>query len=209
MPFYCSHLSALLHPAGHNPITARSGEEALAIVQRVPVHLALVDILMPGAAIEGVEAVRRLTSEHGVPCVMLTAVDDAAVRMACYLAGALGYLVKDSSLTDQTLLLAVEQGLRGVSATPPVTDVAAAATAYQRHALIEERLQTLTTAQRRVVAGMREGLTNQEIAQRLGVSVSTVNTHVQEILARLGLSSRRDLRPHRIYDSLRGDGDDA
>jgi DNA-binding NarL/FixJ family response regulator len=204
MPFYGSHLSTLLRPAGYDPVTARSGEEALALVQQAPTRfrLALVDILLPGAAIEGVEAARRLTGQYSIPCIMLTAVADDSVRMACYLSGALGYLVKDASLTDQALLDAVAAGMRGVSSAPPVVDLHRAVQQYQREAFIDSRLRTLTAAQRRVATGLRDGLTNQEIAARLGISVSTVNTHVQEILTRLGLSSRRDLLPHRIYDSF-------
>jgi len=55
-------------------------------------------------------------------------------------------------------------------------------------------LATLTTRERQVAHALAAGMTNKEIAQRLYVSVTTVNFHVRNILSKLGLRSRRDLR---------------
>lgn len=55
-------------------------------------------------------------------------------------------------------------------------------------------LATLTTRERQVAHALAAGMTNKEIAERLYVSVTTVNFHVRNILSKLGLRSRRDLR---------------
>jgi DNA-binding NarL/FixJ family response regulator len=55
-------------------------------------------------------------------------------------------------------------------------------------------LAALTTRERQVAHALAAGMTNKEIAERLYVSVTTVNFHVRNILAKLGLRSRRDLR---------------
>jgi DNA-binding NarL/FixJ family response regulator len=52
----------------------------------------------------------------------------------------------------------------------------------------------LTTRERQVAHALVAGMTNKEIAERLYVSVTTVNFHVRNILAKLGLTSRRELR---------------
>ena len=55
-------------------------------------------------------------------------------------------------------------------------------------------LATLTTRERQVAHALATGMTNKEIAEHLYVSVTTVNFHVRNILAKLGLRSRRELR---------------
>ncbi|MBW8872488.1 MAG: response regulator transcription factor, partial [Leifsonia sp.] len=55
-------------------------------------------------------------------------------------------------------------------------------------------LAPLTTRERQVAHALAAGMTNKEIAERLYVSVTTVNFHVRNILSKLGLRSRRDLR---------------
>ena len=66
-------------------------------------------------------------------------------------------------------------------------------------------LGALTTRERQVAHALSTGLTNREIAESLYVSVTTVNFHVRNVLAKLGLSSRRDLRalvrPHETVRS--------
>jgi DNA-binding CsgD family transcriptional regulator len=66
----------------------------------------------------------------------------------------------------------------------------------------EDLFDRLTTRERQVAHALAAGMTNKEIAERLYVSVTTVNFHVRNILAKLGLSSRRDLR--RITSTPRG-----
>jgi DNA-binding NarL/FixJ family response regulator len=60
----------------------------------------------------------------------------------------------------------------------------------------------LTVRQRAVADLARQGLTNAEIADALGVEESTISSHMAEVLARLGLASRRELRSRVVYDSL-------
>ncbi|MFB9748154.1 helix-turn-helix transcriptional regulator [Leifsonia shinshuensis] len=59
---------------------------------------------------------------------------------------------------------------------------------------VEDPLASLTTRERQVAHALAAGMTNKEIAERLYVSVTTVNFHVRNILAKLGMRSRRELR---------------
>ena len=64
----------------------------------------------------------------------------------------------------------------------------------EREAAAADPLASLTTRERQVAHALAAGMTNKEIAERLYVSVTTVNFHVRNILAKLGMRSRRELR---------------
>lgn len=223
VPFFRTHVGEVVQSAGYEALLAASGEEALALTERMqherrPISLAIVDILMPQGQIDGVAAARLLVQRYRVPCVMLTSVDDAPTRAQCHLIGAAGYLVKDATLTDERIQEAIaavvhpsgaashRQFAASPSAPPPLPADAAyarpALAQWAQHIRLQRAYHALTPAQQRVADLVRSGMTNQEIAAALGVSVATINTHVQEILHRLGIASRRDLLPHRLYDSL-------
>jgi ATP/maltotriose-dependent transcriptional regulator MalT len=95
--------------------------------------------------------------------------------------GASGYLVRTAHALDRLRAAPETAGDETTGAE------AAAATA-------SDPLAALTTRERQVAHALAAGMTNKEIAERLYVSVTTVNFHVRNILAKLGLRSRRDLR---------------
>jgi DNA-binding NarL/FixJ family response regulator len=199
----------LLIRHGYPAIGVESGEAAIAVVQSGQhIALALLDILMPEAQIEGVEAARVLTGEYGVRCVMLTTVQEAGTRAAALFAGALGYLVKDTATGDEAILAGVRAALAGKPIPDPLAglplDRAEAFSIEQRRRFIDTAYGQLSPRQREVADLAARGLTNGEIAARLGVEVATINSHMQEVLGRLGLTGRRELQLRLIYDSLSG-----
>jgi len=197
----------LLARNGYVSIPAASGEEAIQKAQDGPrVALALLDVLMPEAQVEGIEAARILTHQHHIRCLMLTSVVEATTQVAAQLAGALGYLVKDVVTGDAALLAAVQAALAGDPIPDQMTGLklskAEALAARQRQVAIETAYAQLTVRQHAVADLARQGLTNAEIADALGVEESTVSSHMREVLARLGLAGRRELRARTVYDSL-------
>jgi DNA-binding NarL/FixJ family response regulator len=197
----------LLARQGHMPIQASSGEEAIARAMEGPrISLALLDVLMPDAKVEGIEAARVLSGQYHIRCIMLTSVAEATTRVAAQLAGALGYLVKDVATGDKAILEAVQAALVGEALSDPLAglrlDRAEALAARQRQKALEMAYAQLTVRQRAVADLARQGLTNAEIADALGVEESTISSHMAEVLARLGLASRRELRSRVVYDSL-------
>lgn len=188
----------VLTPHGFEVREARSGEDALALArQGGALNLAICDILMPHAQIEGIAAARALGYEHAVPCLILTSVQEAESRLAAAYAGAVGYVLKDAAQTD-LLLRSVQAVVSGQRPQDPgvalgVSDVEARQIAETRAAYM--RSLELLTPQQRVVAGLiLEGKTNQEIAERLVLSRGTVNSHVSSILQRLNLETRREVK---------------
>ncbi len=101
--------------------------------------------------------------------------------------GASGYLARTVRLLKE--LRAAEAGAAEAGAGAP--KAGAQPGAEETGADV---LASLTTRERQVAHALAAGMTNKEIAERLYVSVTTVNFHVRNILAKLGLSSRRDLR---------------
>ena len=197
----------LLIRHGYRAIDVESGEAAIALVRSGQhIALALLDILMPEAQIEGIEAARILTGDYGVRCVMLTTVQEVGTRAAALFAGALGYLVKDTATGDAALLAGVRAALADEPLPDPLAsltlDRAEAFSIEQRRRFIDEAYEQLSPRQREVAALAARGLTNQEIATQLGVEVATINSHMQEVLGRLGLAGRRGLQTRLIYDSL-------
>ncbi|MDQ1575011.1 MAG: hypothetical protein QOH55_161 [Microbacteriaceae bacterium] len=78
--------------------------------------------------------------------------------------------------------------------TAEITILVRAGALQEAAALSDDPFGELTTRERQVAHALVAGMTNKEIAERLYVSVTTVNFHVRNILAKLGLSSRRELR---------------
>lgn len=196
----------LLARHGYAPILAASGEEAIARAQDGPrIALALLDVLMPEAQIEGIETARVLTHQYHIRCLMLTSVAEASTKVAAQLAGALGYLVKDVATGDAAILEAVRAALAGETIADPLAGMALgkseALAARQRQAALDAAYAQLTVRQRATADLARQGLTNAEIADALGVEESTISSHMREVLARLGLAGRRELRTRVVYDS--------
>lgn len=164
----------------------RKALDELAVLANSPAGLpdvVLMDLLMPD--IDGVTATAELTRRWpGVAVIAVTSfLEEVKVRAALD-AGAAGYLLKDAEADD------VADAIRTVAAGDVVLPPAVARTlvaASRRPAPTEP---VLTAREREVIGLVAAGYTNQQIATRLAVSERTARTHVSNILAKLGLSSR-------------------
>jgi DNA-binding NarL/FixJ family response regulator len=157
-------------------------------ISHVP-DVILMDIQMP--EMSGIEATRKITEGDDPPkVVMLTTFGDDENVYQALKAGASGFLLKDSRPED------VIRAIRVVAAgeallSPAVTRrlVDGFVTSHQPPAL-DTRYQLLTKREQEIVALVAEGLSNQEIADRLFVSFSTAKTHVSHVLTKLDLRDR-------------------
>ncbi len=177
---------------------AENGWEAIAEVERLQPDVVLMDLLMP--ELDGIEATRRITAERpDVRILVLTSFAGEDKIFPAIKAGALGYHLKDSSPED--LVQAIRQVYRGESSLHPVI----ARKVLQELSNPSERPPTpdpLTPREVEVLQLVAQGRSNQEIADLLVISETTVRTHVSNILNKLHLASRTQAALYALREGL-------
>ena len=166
---------------------AASVPSLLALIEAYPqAELLLMDLHMPGA--RGFSALAHIRGQHpGLPIMVVSAHEEAAVVRRALAHGASGYLAKSAAVED--IGAAVRAVLEGELWVP--TDVAAArAELKPDEAAVAARLAELTPQQFRVLGMIAEGLLNKQIAYELGVSEATIKAHMTAIMRKLGVSNR-------------------
>ena len=173
---------------------AANGDEAYRLALEHQPNVVLMDIRMPGA--DGLAATRRIADDarlESVRVVILTTFDLDEYVFEAIRSGANGFLVKD---TEPAELL---RGVRAVVAgdallSPGITRrlIEEFAQRAKEPASLPE-LDRLTDREREVVALVGEGLSNEEIAERLVMSAATAKTHVSRAMVKLGARDRAQL----------------
>ncbi|MEU7513741.1 response regulator transcription factor [Streptomyces sp. NPDC042898] len=156
--------------------------------------VALVDIRMPRC--DGLAAIRPLLALDPAPrVVMLTTFGDEENVLRALRDGASGFLLKDDG--PQELISAVRAAAAGDAVLSPGVTGSVIARMLRGGpsdagdaALRDERIARLTARERDVLAMLGEGLSNQDIADRLAIGIGTVKTHVGAILEKTGSTSR-------------------
>jgi DNA-binding NarL/FixJ family response regulator len=143
----------------------------------------LMDLLMPD--LDGIAATAEIKARWPEVAVLAVTsfLEEAKVRAALQ-AGASGYLLKDAEADD------VAAAIRAAAAGRVHLAPAAAATLVTAIRAPQPARPELTPREREVIVLVAQGKTNQQIATRLGVTERTARTHVSNILAKLGLTSR-------------------
>jgi DNA-binding NarL/FixJ family response regulator len=170
--------------------TAADGEEAVRLCRDEKPDIVLMDVRMP--VLDGIEATRRLAADGKRPRVLvLTTFDLDEYVYDALSAGASGFLLKD--VTAETLFEAVRVVAAGDALLDPAVTrrlIGEFARLRPRHPARPELLEDLTKRETEVLRLVAEGLSNDEIAERLVVSKETVKTHVSRVLGKLRLRDR-------------------
>lgn len=170
---------------------ASDGPEAVAVVERLLPDVVLLDVRMPGG--DGLTAATRILRTHpGTAVVMLTLFDEDAYVSAALNDGVSGFLLKTAD--PEELLTGVRAAAEGAAFLSPRVArrvVDRWVRSDDGHAArARERVAALSDRQREVLALVREGLTNAGIARHLGVTESTIKTHMEAIKERLDEGNR-------------------
>ncbi|UOQ89678.1 response regulator transcription factor [Agromyces endophyticus] len=172
---------------------ASTGEELLALVRASPVDVVLMDIRMPGG--DGLWATEQIAADSalaGVRVVIVTTFELDEYVARAVRAGASGFLVKDTEPAD--LIRAVRVVAAGEALlSPGVTKRLLERFATGLRDADEASLSVLTDREREVLRLVGQGLTNDEIAERLVLSPLTAKTHVSRIMQKLHARDRVQL----------------
>ena len=178
---------------------AESGEAAIQLCAKVLPDVILMDMVLP--AMDGASATRVIRQQFPqVQVIALTSFKEGDLIKNALAAGAIGYLLKDVSADD--LVRAIRAAHAGRATLSPEAAQALVQTASQPDAPGLD----LTEREREVLGLMIEGLNNTQIAGKLGVSPSTIKSHVSNILSKLRVASRTEavtlaLRNHIIPEA--------
>ena len=167
---------------------AASGEDALRLVDELAPDVVLMDLILPG--LSGVEAIHTIHARHpDIEIIVLTSfIDDGKVKSAIQ-AGATGYLMKD--VDPGELAAAVYATRRGeIYLHPEAARRLAEALRPGPDESQDVSPDVLTEREVEVLVLVARGMSNQEIAGALNISLKTVKAHVSSILQKLGLDSR-------------------
>lgn len=168
---------------------AADGDVAVRNAAALRPDVVLMDLRMPGR--DGVSATREIVERGLSDVLVLTSFDEDELVYGAIGAGAVGFLLK--TVDAVSLVAAVRAVAAGDGAVDPrVTRraLAAAAAASRREDDEPAVLPELTSREREVLDGILQGWSNAELAQRMGIGVPTVKTHVSNVLAKLGARSR-------------------
>ena len=177
---------------------AGDGEQALAITRELEPDIVLMDIRMPG--LDGLGATRAITSDPDlgdVRILVLTTFDLDEYVFEALRAGASGFLIKDTEASE--LLAGIRAVARGEALlSPKVTKRLISEFANRAKAPLpgSASLEELTDREREVLALVGEGLSNDEIAERLVISPFTAKAHVSRTMTKLGARDRAQLVVH-------------
>jgi DNA-binding NarL/FixJ family response regulator len=165
--------------------TAADGEEAVRLAVARAADVVLMDLRMP--RVDGIEATRRLADARPAARVLaLTTYADEPTVLSALRAGARGYLTKDAGADE--ISRAISAVARGEAALDRAVQhhVIGAVAQAESTALPDG----LTPREAEVLVLIAEGLSNQEIAERLVVSPATVKSHVNRVFAKAGVRDR-------------------
>lgn len=167
-------------------------QDAIQLAPKVEPDVITLDLSMPGGA--GVAGVQRLRdAAPGAKILVLTMHDDPAYVRSAMAMGASGYVVK--SAADTELISAIRAVARGrvfvdIQSNGPMRSV------FEPSAPGADRptpISSLSEREREVLVEVAKGYTNQQIADRVGLSVKTIESYRARLMQKLGLKDRADL----------------
>ncbi|UCD43541.1 MAG: response regulator transcription factor [Chloroflexota bacterium] len=177
---------------------ASNGKEAVRAASDLHPDVILMDLVMP--EMDGIQAIQQIrTDDPDARILVMTSFATDEMVFPAIKSGALGYLLKDSS--PEELVAAIHQVYRGEPSLHPQI----ARRVLQEISQPPTQTRTddpLTEREVEVLKLIARGMSNQEIAEQLVISETTVRTHVSRILSKLHLASRTQAALYALKEGL-------
>ncbi len=168
---------------------ADSVAAAVAEARKTEPDVVIMDVRLPDGS--GVEACREIRAQRPeTKVLMLTSYADDDAVFASIMAGATGYLLKQTQ--GQTLVDAIERATRGESLLDPAVTQRVLERVRSAGAKQDDELALLSEQEQKILDLIAEGKTNKEIAQEIFLSDKTVKNYVSSILGKLNLRRRSE-----------------
>lgn len=184
---YAAYLTA--QPEFRVVLVCASVEEFLARLPDLPEapKVVLSDIGLPGglSGIEGVKHIRQQLPQTEV--LLISVYNDAARVFQALCAGAVGYLVKNTPLT------LLKENLLQVAAGGSPMSPSVARHVVQHFRPVQDVSKALSSRELQIVQGIEDGLSYKLIADRLGISLDTVRSHIRTVYRKLEVNSKSEI----------------
>ena len=168
---------------------ASSMASAIEEARRTEPDVIIMDVRLPDGS--GVEACREIRAERPeTKVIMLTSYADEEAVFASIMAGAVGYLLKQTS--TKTLIEAIERVMQGESLLDPAVTQRVLDRVRSGKQDEDEDLALLSEQERKILVLIAKGMTNKEIAKEIFLSDKTVKNYVSSLLSKLDLRRRSE-----------------
>ena len=176
---------------------AGSAKDALFRARALKPDVILLDVVMPGES--GIDVLPRLLAESPETKVLVLSMqDDPSYVREAFAAGAQGYVLKEAA--DEELVSAVREIARGGRYVHPTLGARMVAAEAEERAAADA--DPLSERERDVLRLLALGHTNQEIAEKLYISVRTAESHRAHIMQKLRLATRAELVRYALSHGL-------
>jgi DNA-binding NarL/FixJ family response regulator len=168
--------------------TCATGQEALRLIPKQQPDIVLMDIQLPD--ISGIQCTAQLKQQMpAVQFLMVTVYEDTERIFKALRAGACGYLLK--RCTPEELVSAIREIRQGGAPMSP--EIARKVIAsFQEPVAVVAEVEDLSPREREILESLAEGLSNKQIADRMGIADGTVRWHLRHIYHKLHVRSRTE-----------------
>ena len=170
---------------------ACDADEAIGLLQTLRPEVLILDLGLPGAR-DGLALIEQINGHAWTPkIVVLTGHATLFHAIRCYRAGANAFISKSAQTNE--LLEAITTAAEGRRYVPPELAADVADHFLENRGVAVDPFDSLTNRELQILRALAAGETNREIAERLNISVRTVDTHRGNLLRKLGLRNNSDL----------------
>jgi DNA-binding NarL/FixJ family response regulator len=183
---------------------ARDGRDCIVKTTQLSPDVVVMDISMP--ELNGIDATRRLVEEHvGIKVIGLSMSSDRRYVISMFAAGAVGYILKSSASEDLVRAVRIVAA-GGKYVCPSVADgvITTALSSAGAEQSPGEALASrpLSSREREVLQLLAEGRSSKDIATRLDIAASTVETHRRKIMDKLNLRTIAELTKYAVKEGI-------